>query len=603
MIKQIRKFWAIILSVMACSCTEKEPEIIRVSSILLNPTSISITEGQTTTISATISPSNASNQKVIWSSSDASIATVKDGVVTALKHGTAIITAKAEDEIATCNVSVVPATGAISLDATHITCRSAELSGKVNFSQASTDMVFGILYSTSSGVLYGKSENLEAAVFDSDYNFSLLTNVLEPETTYYYRSYLSQNGEILYGEVKSFTTLPVSSLIQTGDVTDIYPKGATLSATLDLLECHYDNIKYGFYVFHYDYDGKRTYSVCEANNITDKGYSHIYHYPIVEREYYYQAYVKLDDNTYYGEEKSFISPSFDASITADVTRIEYRSAVICGKLNLEHMNEYSLSVKLYYSYNKDVNTIDELKSRGKTIVLTLDEDGNYLCQLKGLRHNTQYKYVVVVEVQRTDIEFTTRGEFLTKEKVVEAVDLGLSVKWADCNIGSLFPDVFGSLYAWGEIESTIDVYGKGYKFWSDYKWCDGSSDTITKYCSTVDNKKSLEPEDDVAHVILGGTWRMPTEEEFWELKDKCSWYWTDNYEDEGSCGYIVMSDLTGKHIFFAVDRNSKTLCGFWSSRCSGDNNATCLYFSPKDQSVSMLICGRNSLLYVRAVTE
>lgn len=403
MVKQIRKFWAIVLSVIACSCTEKEQEIIHVSSILLNPTSISITEGQTTTISATISPSNASNQKVIWSSSDASVATVNDGVVVAIKSGNATITAKAEDKIATCDISVYPATGAISLDATHITCRSAELSGKVNFSQGSTDMVFGILYSTSSGVLYGKSENLEATVFDSNYNFSLLANVLEPETTYYYRSYLSQKGEIIYGEVKSFTTLPVSSLIQTGDATDIYPRGATLSATLDLSECRYGNIEYGIYVFCI-YNGEKVNgSYNKANNLTDKKYSHIYHYPIVypivEREYFYQAYVTLDDNTYYGEEKSFTSTtSFGASITADMIEIEYRSAVIYGKLALEHMEEYSLSVKLYYSYKEDVNTIDELKSMGKEIILTLDEDGNYMYKLSGLKHNTQYKYVVVAEV-------------------------------------------------------------------------------------------------------------------------------------------------------------------------------------------------------------
>ncbi len=610
MVKQIRKFWAIVLSVIACSCTEKEPEIIHVSSILLNPTSISITEGQTTTISATISPSNASNQKVIWSSSDASVATVNDGVVVAIKSGNATITAKAEDKIATCDISVYPATGAISLDATHITCRSAELSGKVNFSQGSTDMVFGILYSTSSGVLYGKSENLEATVFDSNYNFSLLANVLEPETTYYYRSYLSQKGEIIYGEVKSFTTLPVSSLIQTGDATDIYPKGATLSATLDFSECRYDNIEYGFYVF-YIYNGKKFGVFYEANNLTDKNYSHIYHYPIVEREYFYMAYVKLDENTYYGEEKSFTSTtSFGASITADMTEIEYRSAVIYGKLALEHMEEYSLSVKLYYSYKEDVNTIDELKSMGKEIVLTLDEDGNYMYKLNGLKHNTQYKYVVVAEVKYADVEFTAEGVFLTKEKVVEAVDLGLSVKWADCNVGALFPDEIGFYYAWGEIERTTSNIDKGYKYWSDYKWSYGAYNKLTKYCTSsdygiVDNKKSLEPEDDVAHVKLGGTWRMPTSDELWELKDNCSWYWTDNYNGTSAYGYIVKSERTGKHIFISVNRKAKEIYGLWSS--SGwDSHATCIYFKnfdDNDRSISMLSDYRNHLLYVRAVTE
>lgn len=604
MVKQIRKFWAIVLSVIACSCTEKEQEIIHVSSILLNPTSISITEGQTTTISATISPSNASNQKVIWSSSDASVATVNDGVVVAIKSGNATITAKAEDKIATCDISVYPATGAISLDATHITCRSAELSGKVNFSQGSTDMVFGILYSTSSGVLYGKSENLEATVFDSNYNFSLLANVLEPETTYYYRSYLSQKGEIIYGEVKSFTTLPVSSLIQTGDATDIYPRGATLSATLDLSECRYGNIEYGIYVFCI-YNGEKVNgSYNKANNLTDKKYSHIYHYPIVEREYFYQAYVTLDDNTYYGEEKSFTSTtSFGASITADMTEIEYRSAVIYGKLALEHMEEYSLSVKLYYSYKEDVNTIDELKSMGKEIVLTLDEDGNYMYKLSGLKHNTQYKYVVVAEVIHGETEFTACGVFLTKEKVVEAVDLGLSVKWADCYVGALFSDEEAPKYAWGEIESnTLN------EKWSNYKWCAGSYRTLTKYCTSskygvVDNKTRLEPEDDVAHVELGGTWRMPTAHEINELIYECSWYWMGN-------GYLVKSDRTGNHIFFYVWPYGGGDPGFWSSELyssyildGADSAAVAMALEPDTDLHYTWGPARVKKLYVRAVTE
>ena len=533
--------------------------------------------------------------------------------MTAIKSGTATITAKAEDKIATCDISVYPATGAISLDATHITCRSAELSGKVNFSQASTDMVFGILYSTSSGVLYGKSENIEATVFDLDYNFSLPTKVLEPETTYYYRSYLSQNGEILYGEVKSFTTLPVSSLIQTGDATDIYPRGATLSATLDLSECRYDNIEYGIYVFHI-YNGEKVdRSHNKANNLTDKKYSHIYHYPIVEREYFYQAYVKLDDNTYYGEEKSFTSTtSFDASITANASDIEYRSAIISGKLNLEHVNEYSLSVKLYYSYKENVNTIDELKSMGKEIVLNLDEEGNYMYGLNGLYHNTQYKYVVVAEVKYADVEFTAGGVFLTKEKVVEAVDLGLSVKWADCNVGALFPDEIGFYYAWGEIERTISTMNinKGYKDWSDYKWSYGAYNKLTKYCKSsdygiVDNKTSLEPEDDVAHVELGGTWRMPTDRELSELQDNCSWYWTYNYNGTGACGCIVTSDRTGKHIFISVNRYAKETYGLWSSK-GWDSRATCIdfrNFDDNDRSIWMCSSYRNHLLYARAVTE
>ena len=108
---------------------------------------------------------------------------------------------------------------------------------------------------------------------------------------------------------------------------------------------------------------------------------------------------------------------------------------------------------------------------------------------------------------------------------VDAVDLGLSVKWASCNVGAESPEGYGGYYAWGETEE------KSNYSWSTYKWCNGSYDTMTKYCTnssygTVDNKTVLDPADDVAHVSWGGNWRIPTLDEIKELIDDCTWQWT-----------------------------------------------------------------------------
>ena len=107
----------------------------------------------------------------------------------------------------------------------------------------------------------------------------------------------------------------------------------------------------------------------------------------------------------------------------------------------------------------------------------------------------------------------------------DAVDLGLSVKWASCNVGAESPEEYGGYYAWGETEE------KSNYSWETYKWCNGSYDTMTKYCTnssygTVDNKTILDPEDDVARVKWGDGWRMPTKDEIKELVNKCSWEWT-----------------------------------------------------------------------------
>ena len=152
------------------------------------------------------------------------------------------------------------------------------------------------------------------------------------------------------------------------------------------------------------------------------------------------------------------------------------------------------------------------------------------------------------------------GEAPVLAPVPEAVDLGLSVKWASFNLGAGAPEEYGDYYAWGELEPYYMaghshdspcsnwriIDGKtmtGYN-WASYKWSDGSS----KY-GTVDNKTVLDPEDDVAHVKLGGEWRMPTDAEWTELRTKkFTWTWKSNYGSTNVNGRLVTGP-NGNSIF------------------------------------------------------
>ena len=125
------------------------------------------------------------------------------------------------------------------------------------------------------------------------------------------------------------------------------------------------------------------------------------------------------------------------------------------------------------------------------------------------------------------------------------MDLGLSVKWATCNVGASKPEEYGDYFAWGETtpKSTYD--------WSTYKYYNGSFDSLTKYNNkssygTVDNKTTLELSDDAARANWGGSWRMPTKAEQDELREKCTWTWTTQ---NGVNGYKVTSKINGKSIF------------------------------------------------------
>ena len=100
----------IVLSALMFSCN-KEPQTVPVTGITINPSSLSLVEGEIGNVDATVSPTNADNKTVIWTSSDGSIASVNNGKIIAIKAGSATITAKSDDGgfTSTCSVTVTPA--------------------------------------------------------------------------------------------------------------------------------------------------------------------------------------------------------------------------------------------------------------------------------------------------------------------------------------------------------------------------------------------------------------------------------------------------------------------------------------------------------------
>ena len=194
------------------------------------------------------------------------------------------------------------------------------------------------------------------------------------------------------------------------------------------------------------------------------------------------------------------------------------------------------------------------------------------------------------------------------EKEYKYVDLGLpsGTLWADRNVGADSPEAYGDYFAWGEI-ATKSTYNC-----STYKWCRGDYNTMTKYCTdsnygTVDNNTVLDLEDDAAYVNMGPEWRMPTYDELNELRNYCTWVWTNQ---NGTNGWKVTGP-NGNSIFLpaAGFRNNSDLylAGIigdcWSSSLceSGSNHAWCLYFKSGNHSTN---CRSRDIGYtVRAVVS
>lgn len=154
---------------------------------------------------------------------------------------------------------------------------------------------------------------------------------------------------------------------------------------------------------------------------------------------------------------------------------------------------------------------------------------------------------------------------------LEAIDLGLSVKWANANLGAGAPEWRGHYYAWGETESKSDFR------WSTYKF--GNESQLTKYNGS--DKTVLDPEDDAAHTKLGGTWRMPTSSEMEELfstKDNPDYRWEWKTSNNHN-GWLVTYLINNNSIFLpaAGGRNDTETFGverdgyYWASSLNTDN--------------------------------
>ena len=195
---------------------------------------------------------------------------------------------------------------------------------------------------------------------------------------------------------------------------------------------------------------------------------------------------------------------------------------------------------------------------------------------------------------------------------VQVVDIGLSVLWADRNLGASSPSDYGDYYAWGEISA------KSNYSWGLYKWCNGHEKSLTKYNTSddygaFDNRTRLYDEDDVAHVKLGGNWRMPTGDEFDELlatkgNENYKWKWTSI---KGHKGWKITFLVNKQSIFLpaAGFRNGTSLINvgsngyYWSSSLKADDPRNAWYLNFYSEGVYSIYYYRFYGRSVRPVTD
>ena len=465
---------------------------------------------------------------------------------------------------------------------TSYTC--AEIIGYANLGPlALAGVEFGVLVSEDTRPDEGNSARIKASSLEDGRAFSVLVSrstgkVLRPDETYYYRSYVLSAGVYVLGKIESFRTPEVpASFMKVEEVFDVGYDEATVDFTFNAELVHKkDDYSFGLLVTGED-DFKREYTDCrywteDVLRVTVDGLTS-------GKEYKCRPFVCMGEKDCMSDDAmTFSTKSADGVIRLeaayDVTRVSAKNKIVLDKSMLAG-KDYSVSI--YYSTNKDQYTTGD----GQELMYwysTTDYIGSEIvASPTHLDFGTKYYVWASLTFDNSTIKtqvqtFTTKG--LGSQT---SVDMGGSVKWSNKNLGASNPEEVGNYYAWGEVSPRTYLD-------EDYKWYDYSRKRYTKYCDssnwgTVDKKSVLDPEDDAAHVALGGKWRMPTYAEFNELNEGCVWTQTGK---DGVRGLLCEAS-NGNAIFFPCSgyitkytKYKEDYAQIWTSSASNAPKSWCM---------------------------
>jgi hypothetical protein len=239
--------------------------------------------------------------------------------------------------------------------------------------------------------------------------------------------------------------------------------------------------------------------------------------------------------------------------------IDNRTVTLNGAIYGLNSNYKSIKIGFVYGPDKNVNA-----ESGQTLTNEVISGENYSDTINIPESKSHCRAYILID----DKYFY--GESITLNPIKQPsnckmVDLGLSVKWANMNVGANSEEEFGNEYAWGETESKTEFNSSNY-FDSDYKLFNNSNKSTS----------FSESDYDAATIKWGGTWRTPTFDELKELKTKCTW---SNDTINNVPGYKVTGSNSNS-IFIPFNNYN----GYWSSSLSTQNDraARALWLNTND---------------------
>ena len=421
--------------------------------------------------------------------------------------------------MASCEPNIEKPT-VVTKSVTEITESTAKIVGQVAADGGAEVTERGVCWNTE-----GTPTILDYRVKDAEVGVGTFTSNLsdlEVNTTYYVRAYATNAGGTSYGEERSFTT---KEIVKPEDPEK--PEGVISCA--------------------------EALAICKATDTTS-----------TKETYTIRGYVTEVEETF-NPKRGYVTFWMADKQGSDKVLLSYRVKPVKSSDKAVKVNDYVEVVGTLVNY---MGNTPEVNAGGTYTVITAGNDETPDTPDTPNTPDTPDIPDTPVTPDTPDTPNTPDTPEDPEKPNHEWVDLGLSVKWATCNVGASSPEEYGNYYAWGETEPK--------DYYSDETITFGLNISELESHGYIDNEGNLTSSYDAATANWGKEWRMPTEDEVKELIEKGVWTWqylngVKGYKVTGPSGNSIFLPPAG-YLGWGWSEGVGRYGQYWSSTASEIKN-------------------------------